>query len=161
MKPIDVSLPKPGLEKLAEGLGFQLSHLARLMKGELEHRLKAVSISPTIATVLVAMLEEDGLSQRDVAARAGLDNATMTRALDVLEARRLIHRHRDGDDRRVQIISLTDQGRVIATDTARISQEINREALHDLTSDERSKLTWLIGEVTAKMESIAQARSII
>jgi len=146
-------------ERLAESLGFQVNYLARLLKSELEYRLRPYNLSPTIWTVLVAMLEEDGLSQRDVAARAGLDNATMTRALDVLEARDFINRNRDGDDRRVQIISLTEEGRKIATETARVGEEINRAAVELLTPNECRQVPELIRRLTLKMESLAEGKT--
>jgi len=146
-------------ELLKDSLGFRVNYLAKLMRSELEFRLQSFGISSTQWTVLVALLQEDMISQRDVAERVTLDNATTTRVLDVLEARGFISRNRTDDDRRVQIIALSDVGREFALEAAKCGEEINLAALESLTPEQKTSLIEIIEKLTIRVESIALERS--
>jgi MarR family transcriptional regulator for hemolysin len=124
---------------LKSSLGFQINALARLMRTELERRLSEIGLTPTSWVILTALSEEDRSSQTDLAARVFLDAATMTRALDVLEAKGLLSRTRDLTDRRVQIVELTDYGRGVSVDIGYIGVQLNNELTSVLTAKERSK----------------------
>jgi MarR family transcriptional regulator, transcriptional regulator for hemolysin len=128
------------VERLNQSLGFLVNGLARLMRNELENRLKEAGLTPTTWTVLMALLEEDRLSQTDLAKKTFLDGATMTRALDLLEAKGYIARVRDEGDRRVQIVVLTDSGHSAANAQACSGINVNAEATSDLTPAERHSL---------------------
>ncbi len=110
---------------LSKSIGFWVNGLARLIRLTLENQLKEVGLTPTTWTVLMALVEEDLLSQTDLARRTLLDGATVTRALDLLAAKNYIERHRDDVDRRVQIVALTDTGRKTANDTSQFGMVIN------------------------------------
>ncbi len=71
-------------QRLQDSLGFLINGLARLMRTALEVRLHDTGLSPTTWTVIMALGEEDGLSQTDLSRRTFLDGATITRALDQL-----------------------------------------------------------------------------
>lgn len=145
-------------EPLTESLGFLVNALARLLRNELDARVRDYGLTPTTWTVLMALFEEDRLSQTDLASRVYLDGATTTRALDLLEARGLIQRIRDEDDRRVQIIHLTEVGRITASRLAQIGVKINEQAMASLEEDEKLMLIGLLNRVLDQMkgETIAE-----
>jgi DNA-binding MarR family transcriptional regulator len=146
-------------EPLHESLGFLLNHIARLMRSELEYRLQAFNLTPTTWTVMVVLLEQDRQSQRDIAEHTALDNATITRALDLLEAREYISRNRPEEDRRVQIIALTPEGRKAGLSAVRCGQEINKAAIEFLMPEEREVLPGIIGRLRIRMQTIVGERS--
>ncbi len=150
---------KERFEQLKDSLGYRVNYLAKLMRGELEFRLQPFGLSSTQWAVLVALLQEDMISQRDVALRVSLDNATMTRVLDVLEARDFISRTRIDDDRRVQLIALSDQGRKFALEAANCGEAINDSALEVLSADERINLQAIIDRLTRRLEALAVERN--
>ncbi len=71
----------------------------------------AQGLSVTALEVLGALVEHDGCSHRDLAGRLRLAPATLTPVLDSLEAAGALTRVRDGVDRRVVRVSITDSGR--------------------------------------------------
>ena len=84
-----------------ESLGRDLVLLAKAIRARLESRLANAGASLPAWGVLSCAIEEQGLSQRQLAERMGIEGATLTRHLDRLEADGLITRQRDGDDRRI------------------------------------------------------------
>jgi DNA-binding MarR family transcriptional regulator len=68
-------------------------------------------VRPSYLGVLLALWREDRLKAVDLGRRAGLEPSTMTSLLDRMEADELVVRTADPDDRRVQRIQLTAEGR--------------------------------------------------
>jgi DNA-binding MarR family transcriptional regulator len=76
------------------------------------HRAAAAhGLSATGLEVLAALAELDDLSHRDLAGRLRLAPATLTPVLDALEAAGALTRVRDGTDRRIVRVSITQTGR--------------------------------------------------
>ena len=142
------------IQTLDRSLGFMVNGLARLMRMALENRLRSAGLTPTIWTVLMALGEEDNFSQTDLARRTLLDGATITRALDALESKGYIERHRDDDDRRVQIVALTDTGRTAYYDMARCGEQVNNEAVAELSNDEQRQLFGMFQMVLKRMNNL-------
>jgi DNA-binding MarR family transcriptional regulator len=71
----------------------------------------AHGLSATALDVLGALDELDEVSHRDLAGHVRLAPATLTPVLDALEKAGALVRVRDGSDRRVVRISITQQGR--------------------------------------------------
>jgi len=142
--------------KLNDSLGFLVNGLARLMRTTLENRLKPTGLTPTTWTILMALGEEDPLNQTDLARRTFLDGATITRATDLLEAKGLLERNRDDNDRRVQIVGLTDAGRATCRQTARFGQEINADAVAELKPAERRHLIEYLDRSIQRMMTYAE-----
>jgi len=140
-------------QHLQDSLGFLINGLARLMRSALEARLHDTSLSPTTWTVLVALGEEDGLSQTDLSRRTFLDGATITRTLDQLAELSYIERHRDSIDRRVQKVVLTEKGRKAYQRAVRYGKEVNMEAINDLSVKERKEFEENIRRVIRRMQN--------
>lgn len=94
-----------------ESLARRLVLTAKAMRAHFEHRLAAEGASLTFWLVLRNLAEEDGLSQRQLAARLSVEAPTLTRHLDRMVAEGLVTRKQDTSDRRITRISLTASGR--------------------------------------------------
>jgi len=122
---------------LNRSLGFLVNGLARLMRTELENRLRPHGLTPTMWSVLVALHEVESPSQTDLARATFLDGATVTRTLDILEAKEYLERHRGDNDRRVQNVALTDKGREMTGIINQFGNIVNNDATCMLTTDDR------------------------
>lgn len=145
---------KAATQPLFQSLGHLVNGLARLMRTSLEARLRSVGLTPTTWTVLMALAEEDQLSQTDIAHHTFLDGATITRALDILEAKELIERNRNDVDRRVQIVALTDTGRKIASEVSKHGISVNNESTSIIKAEERRKLEELLRQLINHNKSL-------
>ncbi|MFI7098190.1 MarR family winged helix-turn-helix transcriptional regulator [Streptomyces sp. NPDC050161] len=81
--------------------------------------------SPQFA-VLNALVDEDGLDQRTVGERVGLDRSTIAEVIRRLVARGMVGKIRDPHDGRRSVLRATDQGvrvhKKLAVRTARMNQ---------------------------------------
>jgi DNA-binding MarR family transcriptional regulator len=87
-------------------------------------------------------------SQQQVAGRLRADQATMVALLDGLEAKGLVARHADAEDRRRNVVELTEDGRTALARAVRASDEAERQLLADLDDAESAQLRTLLTRLT-------------
>lgn len=109
--------------------GFAFVTLARRWHRVVDKHLSAAGLTDATWRPLIHLAEDgDGISQRDLAARIGLDTSSLVRLLDLLVEGGFVERRIDPSDRRARRIHLTDEGR---TELARIRAML-LQAEHEL-----------------------------
>lgn len=100
-------------------MAFDRSHCATYLAGQLakgftrslQSRAAALGFSPGQFPVLLELWQEDGLTQKQLLNRLEVEQATLANTLMRMERRGLIKREPHPQDRRAQVIRLTDAGR--------------------------------------------------
>jgi len=106
--------------------------------------LRAFNLSPSQFAVLLLLDGEAGWRLTDLSERLLVDKSTITRIVDRLESAGLVRREADADDRRVQRVVLTVQGRA-TRDQARAAHERSIERrMSALDADEQRQLRELL-----------------
>lgn len=106
--------------------------------------LRAFNLSPSQFAVLLLMDGEASWRLTDLSERLLVDKSTITRIVDRLESAGLVRREADPDDRRVQRVVLTGQGRK-TRDRARAAHERSIERrMGALDPDEQRQLLALL-----------------
>lgn len=119
------------------GFGSRFAMTARLWRRALDQRLAAAGIMDASWAPLIRMDEAgDGLSQKQLAARVGLDGSTLVRLIDRLEAKGQVERRADVDDRRTKRLFLTPAGREAVQVLRGHLQQIEADMLVDLADDQ-------------------------
>jgi DNA-binding MarR family transcriptional regulator len=95
---------KESLDRLLVRTGQALQRFSR-------RTAAAHGLSATALAVLDVLVRHDAPSHRDLAGRLRLAPATLTPVLDALEATGALTRVRDGADRRVVRVAITESGR--------------------------------------------------
>ena len=127
------------LPALAGRLGYLLKH-AQLRLAELTGSAMApFGITGRQCAVLIAIDGQAPLSQQEVA-RLGVNRTTMVLLIDELENKALVQRRRDPDDRRKNVVVLTNAGRTTLREASRASAEAERLFLGPLSDDEATQL---------------------
>ena len=75
--------------------------------------------------ILYVLWQGDGLTISQIGAQTSLANTTLTSMLERMEAGGLIRREPSPNDRRAQLIFLTESARALQADYDRISQQMN------------------------------------
>jgi arsenite methyltransferase len=96
-------------------------------------------------------LADGGLRLSELSARLGIAASTLTRNLDRLEGRGLVHRTADPGDRRAQRVILSDAGRRAAAEVETHEQAFARSVLDRLSP----------GSVNATLEAFAELVSAV
>ncbi len=112
----------------------RLAHLvrdaARALVRALQHRLTEHSVSFGHWAFLRILWEEDGLTQRELSARAGVMEPTTFAALNAMERLGYITRRQTPDNKKKNYVFLTPRGRLLKTKLVPLAEEVNEIAVH-------------------------------
>jgi DNA-binding MarR family transcriptional regulator len=136
-------------EKLAprQSLGYQVNHLARLLEQALAARIAPYGVVPGQFAQLLALYEEDGLSQRELCDRVHIEQSTMANTLQRMQRDGLVRCLPDPNDKRRVRVHLTERAREIEPDLTAAARAVNAAATEELTDAELAGYL----EVTARM----------
>jgi DNA-binding MarR family transcriptional regulator len=99
--------------------------------------------------VVLGGLEHDSApTQAQLATSVGRDKTRLIAILDRLEARGLLHRRPDPDDRRNRIVTLTDAGRTLLAECRRDIRAMEADLLSTLNAPDRTAFARALSELT-------------
>jgi DNA-binding MarR family transcriptional regulator len=150
-----VDVPTTLPESLAHWPGYLLTFIAERATDRFERALAHQRIRSKHASVLAIIDAEGPMSQRELCRRLRIDKSPMVGLVDDLEHLGLAERRRDGSDRRVQAIHLTDGGRAAVARIIELADEENERTFGMLDSEQREQLHSLLLQVA---EASAQMR---
>ena len=122
----------------SKAFGLLIADLSRLLRRVFDARMKdKVPVSSSQWYVLVRLWQNDGLSQSELAERVEIEQSSLVRHLDNLEAQGFINRKIDENDRRSNRVYLTESSKPLFEKVfTQIAQPLRRELLADLSEDE-------------------------
>jgi DNA-binding MarR family transcriptional regulator len=120
----------------AESLGYQVNHLARLLAQALAAGISPYGVVPGQFAQLLALYEQDGLTQRELCDRVRIEQATMAKTLQRMQRDGLVRCEPDPDDRRRIRVYLTDRARAIEGELGAAARAVNASATDGLTDAE-------------------------
>ena len=110
--------------KLSRQLCFPLYVCARKVTGLYTPFFKPLGITYTQYIVLLALWEQDDQTVSELCERLYLDSGTLTPLLKKMEQNGLLTRTRSSQDERVVRIRLSEKGRAMEEEAARIPAEV-------------------------------------
>jgi DNA-binding MarR family transcriptional regulator len=114
-------------------LGYLLKHALYLMEDLNAKALAPLGIDARELGVLLVLADHEPTSQQHAARRLGIDRTTMVAMLDTLERKGLVSRHPDADDRRRNVVELTDAGQDLVRRGVEASDRAERQLLASLS----------------------------
>jgi DNA-binding MarR family transcriptional regulator len=143
-----VTVSRPGglrsetapLPALASRLGYLLKHAQHRLAEFTSAAMAPYGVTGRESAVLTAIDSQVPVSQQDVALRLGVDRTTMVALIDDLEGKGLVQRRKDPDDRRKNVVQLTDLGRATLRDASRAGTDAERRFLSALSDDQAARL---------------------
>ncbi len=111
--------------------------------------LAPFGIHPRDLGVLLVIDSFEPASQQQVAERMGVDRTTMFAIIDALEAKGIISRHPDAEDRRRNVIELTSAGQAVLDQATAASDAAEAKLLAPLNPEESEQLRDLLARVLA------------
>jgi DNA-binding MarR family transcriptional regulator len=134
---------------LEESLGFQVRDLNRLMQRALAARIAPAGVAPGAWYFLRVLWEEDGLTQRELVARIGMQEPTAVIALRGMEEAGWISRTRSDEDRRKVHVHLTPAGRALRETLLPEARAVIAQASSAMTAEEAAMLVALLRKARA------------
>ena len=137
-----------------QSAGYLVNHLGRQFAVLLANRLKPLGLAPAQHAVLLALWQEDGLSQRELVNILETRQATAANTLDRMERDGLISREAHPHDARSKQIFLTAKARGLEDEVTRIARDINANALAVLDEHERGQFLEMLKRIIEQQRAL-------
>jgi DNA-binding MarR family transcriptional regulator len=126
------------LLKNTSSVGQTISHLARAYTANLNARLQPLGLSQARYQVLSVLDFEGEQTQRDLALRLGVEQATMANTLTRMTRDGLIARKPHPDDGRAQLVALTQAARDLVAPAYQATKAADQSLLESLPAAEHA-----------------------
>ncbi len=131
--------------------GDELHTLCRL---EVNNRLAKYDVKYSQWLILDCLTQEEVDNPSKVASQLGMERATVSRSLDILESRGLVSRTHNLTDRRVVEIQVTQQGKKIAQMGVQRLEQTIQSALEGLNSGQLSDTFELLAALKSNLNNM-------
>lgn len=98
---------------MGDALSYRLRRAQHAVLQDFVETFARLDLRPTDFAALLLIAGHPGLKQSEVAEALGIQRANFVAVIDGLERRRLAERRREGSDRRVQALFVTDAGQAL------------------------------------------------
>lgn len=137
-----------------KSLGYQINHLSRLFAQGLRLRIGPHGVVPGQFAQLLALFEQEGLTQNELCDRVRIDQSTMAHTLQRMERDGLVERQPDPTDRRRALVMLTDRSRELKGDLVRSAEEVNAMATRGFTDAEVATALALVARMIDNLDEV-------
>lgn len=134
-------------------VGYLTNLAGRLLVRELDRHLGPLGLSPGHMPVLMALEDGSAQTQKALAERCGVEQATMTATLTRMERDGLVSRRPNPEDGRSTLVALTPLALDKLPAVAEATATINALVLEQLTPDERQQFFALIKRIIGVLEA--------
>lgn len=136
-------------------LGYQVNHLGRLLAHALHQRIAPLGVVPGQFAQLLALFEQDGLTQRELCERVRIEQPTMANTLQRMERDTLIRREPDPADGRRTRAVLTARARHLEDRLMAAARDVNAVATSGLPEHEVSAFMTTVARIITNLEAAA------
>lgn len=143
-----------GIEHLP---GHAIRRLHQIAVGIFHQELQALNLTPVQFAALQTVAHQPGLDQRTLASLIALDTSTTASLIDRLEARGLLRRNLSPADKRVRLLSLTEEGLALCKAAQPGVRRTQDQILAPLTAAQRHTFMELLAVLVAENNGFSRA----
>ena len=135
--------------------GYIIEYTAKKMKQGFAKVLHTKNIGITVDQwiILDILSITDSISQLSIAAKSGKDSPTVTRILDILETKEILHRNLDPSDRRKFLISLSAKGKKLIKRVKPMSVQYRSNCYTNLNKKDLENLRKILNTISQNLET--------
>ncbi len=135
-----------------QSVGFVVREVWRLFARCLQPRIAREGVSIGMWFVLRMLWDEDGMTQRELGERVGINGPTMVAALNSMERAGLVKRVQNRKDRRKINVFLTARGRQLKNKLWPMAAEVLGIGLAGLSANQVQSLTKMLAQIRGNLE---------
>lgn len=125
------------LDEWRDRLSHQVKDLSRALNRSLQIRLSDYNVSFGYWSYLRVLWDrDDGITQRELSELVGLTEPTTHTALISMEKMGYIKRHRQPENLRKMVVSLTPEGKALKYQLIPLAQELNQIAVQGIAAED-------------------------
>ena len=135
-----------------ESVGFVVREVWRLFARRLQPRIAREGVTIGMWFALRMLWDEDGMTQRELGERVGINGPTMVMALNSMERAGLVKRVQNRTDRRKINVFLTERGRKLKNKLWPMAAEVLALGLSGLTRKQVQSLSKMLTQIRVNLE---------
>ena len=135
-----------------ESVGFVVREVWRLFARCLQPRIAREGVSIGMWFVLRMLWDEDGMTQRELGERVGINGPTMVTALNSMERAGLVKRVQNRKDRRKINVFLTERGRKLKGKLWPMAADVLDIGLAGLSPSQIQSLNLMLARIRTNLE---------
>ena len=143
-----------------DSVGYLMRMILTSVAQEVERRLEPAGLTNAQWMPLFKLYMGKASTVAELARESNMDAGAMTRLLDRLEAKELVRRVRNAEDRRVVNIELTDSGVEAAKVIPSILCDVQNTSLTGFNTEEWQTLKGYLRRILANTTALAQAQPV-
>ncbi len=138
-------------------IGLVLVETARAWRTKLDQRLRPLGLSQGKWTTLVHLAwGGDKLTQRELASRIGIEEATLAGLLDRLQTDGWVERKTSKHDRRCKTVHLQPRSKKVLSKIFEAAQELRQELIADIPQAELATCMQVLARIRDKADAVTQ-----
>lgn len=141
------------LEQDAQKLNTLLVDLIKRYQFRDRSQICCHGLSVSQCYALMTIKDQGLLAMRELAAKLYLTISTMTRIVEQLVKKKLVHRRPDPKDRRMVLVEVTEAGEGVLKEIKEVMLSSQKEILSKLSPQEREVLIKAISELAQAVEA--------
>jgi DNA-binding MarR family transcriptional regulator len=139
--------------------GFHIRRLQQIAVAIFLQETEDSGVTPVQYAALQTVVNQPGIDQRTLARTIGLDTSTVAGVIDRLEARALLQRNASPDDRRVRLLTPTDDGCALVAQVVPAMLRAQQRILGPLPEAERIEFMRMLRTLVSENNELSRAPS--
>jgi DNA-binding MarR family transcriptional regulator len=135
-------------------LEFLLAEVLRLQLRVYNARFRSTGLNQSQIAALLHLQRAEQLSQTDLSRRLGIKKAALGALIDGLESKGLVERARSREDRRLQLVSITDAGERVVDEIDRMGEALGTEYRSGITREERAQFVSILQRIRRNLREM-------
>jgi DNA-binding MarR family transcriptional regulator len=135
-------------------LEFLIVEVARLQLRVYNARFRATGLNQSQIAALLHLQRAEALSQTDLSERLGMQKAATGTLIDGLEGKGLVERTRGREDRRLQLVSITDAGERVVDEVDHMAEALGTGLRRGISRDERRQLVSILQRLRGNLREM-------
>lgn len=140
-----------GVATHLEGPGFIISDVTRLMRKGFDRKVRDLGLTRPQWRVLVYVLDNEGLSQSELARRLELERAPLGQLVRALESLRLVMRRRSTEDAREWIVEGGERANSVLPELIAAATWLNEITFQGITRADQQTLLRLLERMRSNL----------
>ena len=137
-----------------KSLLHKITHLSHKFKHARFGKLEQIGLYQGQPRLLHTLIEEDGISQRELAERMAITPATLTRMLQRMEAKHLLIRKADEKDQRVIRVHITAKARTIVEELDIVNEKMEEDLFGTFSPEDREHFISYLDNIMEKLDEL-------
>ena len=129
-----------------------LLKISRKLRNLFDARIRCQGLTLARALALKALKYQNGFYQKHLAEELGIENATLVRIIDALEAQGLVARDISTDDRRAKYITLTPKGCEIVDGIEAYAAELSNDIINGIKKQDIARAFCVLNQMAETIE---------